>query len=200
MDLWDYGNNYVRYYGAFGGDLVINANLRVEIGESTPSVSKTTRSRENAIHSGSVIGGVGGSIAVGVGNIGVSASKGSISLAYTTGGDAHATIAGDVTTEQAADANVIGFMNGGLAAGIGSTATSTVTGSTEYTIDGTGRADHEGNYETPGTNDILPQLTTALNVMEGSKVNAIGVMGGGTAVTTLGGTAKAEVGGTSTSM
>lgn len=102
-------------------------------------------------------------------------------------------IDGSVNTTQEANANVIGWMNGGAAAGIGGTAASTVTGDTMYTIKGAGRASHEGEYEVPGSDDILPQITTALNVMEGSKVNAIGIVGGGGAVTTLGGEAAADV-------
>lgn len=190
-------DNVVRYYGAVGGDIVINANLKDGEADKT-SVSAETGARNNQIIGGSVIGGVGGSAAVGVGNISASASMDSIDVNLTTGGDAHATINGNVETTQGEEANVIGFMNGGMAAGIGSTATSTVNGNTVYTVDGKARADHAGNYETPGPNDILPQLTTALNIMEGSKINAIGVAGGGMAVTTLGGTADSTVKGTTT--
>lgn len=194
--LQNYGkqDNVVRYYGAIGGDILINANLNINEPGKT-SVSAETGSRDNQIIGGSVIGGVGGSAAVGIGNISASVSN---SINITTGGEAHATINGNVETTQGKEANVIGMMNGGLAAGIGSTATSTVTGNTVYTLDGTGRADHGGDYEKPGENDILPQLTTALNIMEGSKINAIGVAGGGTAVTTLGGTAASNVNGTTT--
>ena len=135
---------------------------------------------------------------MGIGNISASASLGGRNINLITGGEAHTTINGDVETTQGEEANVIGFMNGGMAAGIGSKATSTVNGNTVYTVDGEARADHAGNYETPGANDILPQLTTALNIMEGSKINAIGVTGGGMAVTTLGGTADSTVKGTTT--
>lgn len=190
-------DNVVRYYGAVGGDIVINANLKDGEADKT-SVSAETGTRNNQIIGGSVIGGVGGSAAVGVGNISASASMDSIDVNLTTGGDAHATINGNVETTQGKEANVIGWTNGGLAAGIGSKATSTVNGNTVYTVDGEARADHAGNYETPGANDILPQLTTALNIMEGSKINAIGVTGGGMAVTTLGGTADSTVKGTTT--
>ena len=190
-------DNVVRYYGAVGGDVLINANLSIGEEDKT-SVSAETGARNNQIIGGSVIGGVGGSAAVGVGNISASASMDSIDVNLTTGGDAHATINGNVETTQGKEANVIGFMNGGMAAGIGSKATSTVNGNTVYTVDGEARADHAGNYETPGANDILPQLTTALNIMEGSKINAIGVAGGGTALTTLGGTAESNVNGTTT--
>lgn len=190
-------DNVVRYYGAVGGDVLINANLIIGEEDKT-SVSAETGARNNQIIGGSVIGGVGGSAAVGIGNISASASLGDINANLTTGGEAHTTINGDVDTTQGKEANVIGFMNGGMAAGIGSTATSTVNGNTVYTVDGKARADHAGNYETPGPNDILPQLTTALNIMEGSKINAIGVAGGGMAVTTIGGTAESNVNGTTT--
>lgn len=99
-----------------------------------------------------------------------------------------------MTTNAAKDANLIGFMNGGLAAGIGGTATSTITDNTTLNIIGTDRNVLSGANEKPGEKDFLPELTTAINVMKGSKVNAIGVMGGGTAVTTLGGTATSTVG------
>lgn len=190
-------DNVVRYYGAVGGDVLINANLSIGEEDKT-SVSAETGARNNQIIGGSVIGGVGGSAAVGIGNISASASLGDNNINLTTGGEAHTTINGDVETTQGKEANVIGFMNGGMAAGIGSTATSTVNGNTVYTVDGKARADHAGNYETPGPNDILPQLTTALNIMEGSKINAIGVAGGGMAVTTIGGKAESNVNGTTT--
>lgn len=77
------------------------------------------------------------------------------------------------------------------------TTTSTVTGDTILTIDGTDRVIFNSN-EKPGADDIVPQLTTALNVMKGSGINAIGVTGGGTALTTLGGTAESNVSGTTT--
>lgn len=193
-------DNVVRYYGAFGGDPVINLNLHSDTGEDEQtSVSQTTGSRDNQILGGSVIVGAGGSAAIGVGNIDASISAGERTLNYTTGGSASANVEGDVATTQAANANVIGWTNGGLAVGLGSTGNSTnVSGSTSYTVDGTERDDHVGGYETPGDGDILPQVTNILNVMDGSKINAIGVAGGGTAVTTLGGEATSTVTGTST--
>lgn len=211
LHLQNYGHDWVRYYGAVGGDISVNTGLggSIKVLGTTDILKKATETNivrngdvSNQIDSGSVIGGIGGSAAVTVGNVGATASLGtpplSVDVDVTTNGKTSATINGNVITTAEKDANVIGWMNGGAAAAIGGTAASTVNGDTTLTIDGTDRADHEGNYETPGTNDILPQLTTALNVMKGSKVNAIGVLGGGTAVTTLGGTATATVGGTST--
>ena len=211
LHLQNYGHDWVRYYGAVGGDISVNTGLggSIKVLGTTDILKKATETNivrngdvSNQIDSGSVIGGIGGSAAVTVGNVGATASLGtpplSVDVDVTTNGKTSATINGNVITTAEKDANVIGWMNGGAAAAIGGTAASTVNGDTTLTIDGTDRADHEGKYETPGTNDILPQLTTALNVMKGSKVNAIGVLGGGTAVTTLGGTATATVGGTST--
>lgn len=197
--LQNYGkqDNVVRYYGAIGGDIVINANLN-SMGYDKTSVSAETGARDNQIIGGSVIGGVGGSAAVGIGNISASASVGRFNMNYTTGGEAHATVNGNVETTQGKEANVIGFMNGGLAAGVGSTATSTVNGNTVYTLDGTGRSDHAGADEKPGDGDILPELTTVLNIMENSKISAIGIAGGGTALSTIGGTAESTVNGTTT--
>ena len=162
----------------------------------------------NSLSGGSFIGGVGGSAAAALGNITVEGSyskdivsgvmTATVSADLKLDGKTSATVNGDVTTNVAKDTNVIGWTNGGLAAGIGGTASSTVTGNTTLTIDGTDRTIRTEDFETPGKDDILPQITTALKVMEGSGISAIGVTGGGTAVTTLGGTANAAVGGSTT--
>lgn len=157
----------------------------------------------------SVIGGVGGSAAMAIGNLNADmenpdgADK-TVSVSGITAqihanvqdvklqGESATTIHGDVTTHVDDNANVVGWMNGGLAAGLGGTATSTVTGSTTITIDGTDR-------KTIGTeDDKTDALSQVLNMMKGSGVNAVGVIGAGTAVSTLGGTATAEVDSTST--
>lgn len=213
LALGNYGkpSNVVRYYGAVGGDVAINTGLDGSVSilaqESTATAQESSIIRKgninNNVNSGSVIGGVGGSTAVALGNVNIDAELKVGILTPLEGhlkldGKTSTTINGNVETTQEENANVIGWMNGGMVAGIGGTATSTVTGNTVYTLDGTERADHEGTYETPGSEDILPQITTALNVMEGSKINAIGVAGGGTAMTTLGGTAESRVNGTTT--
>ena len=210
LHLQNYGQDWVRYYGAVGGDISVNTGLggSIKVLGTTDILKKATETNiirnvdvSNQIDSGSVIGGIGGSAAVTVGNIGATASLGtpplSVDVDVTTNGKTSATINGSVTTTAEKDANVIGWMNGGAAAAIGGTAASTVTGNTTLNINGTDRADHQGDYE-DSKNDAIPPITTMLNVMKGSKVNAIGVMGGGTAVSTLGGTAEAAVGGTST--
>ena len=217
--LENYEYDWVRYYGAVGGDMSVNTGLQgsaiISIGdadgtellkESEATSIVRNGNINNTINSGSVIGGIGGSAAVAVGNISAvgEVEKSAFGLDVkveadlTTNGKTTTTINGDVKTIIAPNANAIGWTNGGTAIGLGGTAESTINGNTILTIDGTDRADHAGAYEKPGANDILPQLTTALNIMKGSKINAIGVTGGGMAVTTLGGKAESNVSGTTT--
>lgn len=217
--LENYGYDWVRYYGAIGGDMSVNTGLQgsaiLSIGdadgtellkESEDTSIVRNGNINNTINSGSVIGGVGGSAAMALGNINVKGeiSKGSdpltatIKADITLDGKTSTTINGNVNTNVAPNANVIGWTNGGTAVGLGGIAESTVDGNTVITIDGSDRSDHQGSYEKPGANDILPQLTTALNIMKGSKINAIGVAGGGMAVTTIGGKADSNVNGTTT--
>lgn len=219
--LKNYGYDWVRYYGAIGGDVSINTGLQgsaqIIIGdadgtellkESEATSIVRNGNINNTINSGSVIGGVGGSAAVALGKMEASAEyikenaifgqDVTVQADIKLNGKTTTTINGNVNTTVAPNANVIGWTNGGTAIGLGGTAESTINGNTVLTIDGTDRADHAGNYETPGANDILPQLTTALNIMKGSKINAIGVTGGGMAVTTIGGTADSNVSGTTT--
>lgn len=192
LTLEDYGKDYVRYYGVLGGDTVVNANLH--IGNSDPTDISVTRKGNSIVQidGGSVIGGAAGGTVAGIGNIDIN-----YILTYKTGGNASNTLDGDVTTNASKDANLLGYVNGGLAAGIGGKAASTVTGNTELTITGTDRGYKTDGFEKP-EDDVIPQLTTALNVMKGSGINAIGVTGGGAAVTTIGGTATSEVQGETT--
>lgn len=242
--------DWVRYYGAIGGDTAINTGLTgryvevsadvsvslgnvniindtniINIDKTYPETDKdaTVIYRDGDVTnyvgsdagSASVIGGVGGSTALAVGNLtaDMENAKGAnktISVPVLGGsgtaqihanvnvqdvklqGEAATTINGDVKTIVDEDANVVGWMNGGLAGGIGGIANSTVTGSTTITIDGADR-------KTIGTeDDKTDALSQVLNMMKGSGVNAVGVIGAGTAVSTLGGTATAEVGSTST--
>lgn len=231
--LENYGYDWVRYYGAIGGDMSVNTGLQgsaiLSIGgadvtellkESEDTSIVRNGNINNTIDSGSVIGGIGGSAAVAVGNINGSGAiskdveidnplypilgdekiKATVKVEadLTTNGKTSTTINGNVNTNVASNANAIGWTNGGTAVGLGGIAKSTINGNTVLTIDGTDRAAHVGNYEKPGDNDILPQLTTALNVMKGSSINAIGVTGGGMAVTTIGGKADSNVNGTTT--
>ena len=201
-DAWN-----TRYYGAIGGRLLVNSNVNVSINddENNPILGGVTEKLSadidgdvnNTITGGNVIGGVGGSAAVGIGNVSANALDNSITV--TTGGSASTTIHGSVTTTAGVDtknntySNLVGFMNGGLAAGIGGDASSEVTRDTVLNIIGTGR-EANNNEEDPNS-DTIHQLTTGLNVMHQSNISAIGVTGGGAAVSTLGSTATSTVGG-----
>lgn len=223
LHLENYGYDWVRYYGAVGGDVSVNTGIQgstkliIGTGSGTELLKTSDNTSivrhgniNNTINSGSVIGGVGGSAAAALGNMetyvdytkkgngGIFSPDVTIQADIKFNGKTSTTINGNVNTIADPNTNIIGWTNGGTAIGLGGTAESTINGATVLTIDGTDRAAHEGSYETPGANDILPQLTTALNVMKGSKINAIGVTGGGTAMTTLGGTAESNVNGTTT--
>lgn len=205
------GKDWVRYYGAIGGDVAVDTGLTGNLKFDILKIDKTYEAQEptvidrtgnvnvkigSADGAVSVIGGVGGSAAAALGNITVKASySGLVSADLKLDGKTSATVNGNVNTVVDKNANVLGWMNGGLAAGIGGTASSTVTGDTTLTIDGTGREGGLGVEE--GKTDTLSKI---LNGMKGSSadntgINAIGVTGGGAAVTTLGGTADAVVGG-----
>lgn len=193
----------IRYYGAIGGDLLINSNATFSYGDQTAvgkDASLTAAIQGNIINTvntGTIIGGVGGSAAVGIGNISADALLGT--LRVTTGGTAETIVDGNITTtvgidkEKSTSANLLGFMNGGLAAGIGGDATSVVTGDTELNIVGTNRTTNDDTR--PPADDFIHQVSTAINVMNGSNISAIGVTGGGAAVSTLGSTATSTVGG-----
>lgn len=224
------GKDWTRYYGAIGGDTAISTGITGKVNvsaDATVSIlnvnvvnidhtytepDKTIIDRHGDVmnHVGSdassvsVIGGVGGSAAMAVGNLtadmekeasknfSVSAINGTITANIQDvklQGEAATTIHGNVNTLVHKDANVVGWMNGGLAAGVGGKADSTVTGDTAILIDGTDRRTDIKLDQNPD------QLANGLNMMKGSGVNAIGVTGGGAAVTTLGGTAESTVGG-----
>ena len=214
LELGDYDIDWVRYYGASGGDLVVNANLHnINISqdgtifdESSPTTIDVVRDSgyTNDYAAGTVILGSGSNITAAVGNVYVSAMG---VLNYGTNGNANYTVNGKIETSVHDNANVIGYANGGLALGLGGGATSTVHGDTVLEIDGTNRdivpydkdkpiAEQDGFEDK--NNDSIPQLTTAINVMKGSGVSAIGVSGGGTAVSTIGGNATSTVDGTTT--
>ena len=224
------GKDWVRYYGAIGGDVAVDTGLTGQLQASVSvnglpvgdpitivNIDKTYEAQEptvidrtgnvninigSADGAVSVIGGVGGSAAMAAGNLtmdmgGKTAEKKVPGIATITvgvqnvklQGSATTNIHGNVNTVVDKNATVLGWMNGGLAAGIGGNAASTITGDTTLTIDGTKR-NVSPNEEDP-VGDIL-------NTIKGAGVSAVGVLGGGTAVTTLGGTADAVVGGSTT--
>lgn len=226
------GKDNVRYYGAIGGDTALNLGLNGKIsasidfgdlkdivkldGEYTePEKTVINRYGDVKVNVGSkdgdvsVLGGVGGSAAMAVGNVTLDmtnedGSRGDIAIAgipihieanvqdLKLQGEAETTIHGSVETVVDKDASVLGWMNGGLAAGVGGKASSTVTGDTTITINGT---DSEGEHRDTKPENLGDTVTKLLDVMKGSNLNAVGVLGGGTAVTTLGGEANAAVNG-----
>ena len=172
--------------GLVGGDLSVNANLTGEIKLNevvTPITSSETTITRNGdvnmvIDSGNIFGAVGGSAAVGIGNIAASAikettigpSKMQVNVSIDTAGNTKTTLNGDVKIGVNNGANVAGMAAGGGAFGIGGKAVSDVTGDTTLIID---------------------------SKVDGSKLEGltVGVAGGGVAVSTIGGTAHTTVGG-----
>lgn len=237
--------DWVRYYGAIGGDTAVSTGLtgHVEVSADVSGAMANgnllnidedyTKPNEVVINrygdtnvkvgsddgSVSVLGGVGGSTSMAVGNLTMDMSEAAnkrievdlgtfipdysgikaiadigVNLNVTLQGESATTIHGDVNTKVHQDANVVGWMNGGLAAAVGGQADSTVTGNTDITIDGSGRRTDIGK-ETPDDNPYAKDsLTHGLDMMKTSGVNAIGVVGGGAAVTTNGGVATSTVG------
>lgn len=188
-----------RYYGAFGGDVVIGTGFG-KASEGVISVEKAINDNiANHLNGGAVLGGVGGSAAIGIGGINSSRTSGvdlTTTFSSLLNGEAHATVNGDITTTIEKDAKVVGFFNGGLAAGIGTgtqvdegnktvsniqptpttdtatTTTSTVNGSTSLIINGgeMNPSDYHGDTDT---------VTKVLDAMWQNKINAVGVVGGG---------------------
>lgn len=188
------GKNSPVIIGAIGGDLSVNTGLNLEIplmqkefsGENTTSIYREGNIQMD-IQSGNVLGGIGASTAIAVGNIDIngqvmtedsdSEQEGNQTLYWVDGGlngTTSTTIDGSVNVNVANGANVGGFFTGGAAIAVGGNATSTVTGSTTVTT--------ESEVE----------LQTAINGV------TAGITGGGAAVSTNGGTATSTVGGDST--
>ena len=175
--------------GAVGGDLSVNTGLNGSLnatilsdeqtGEFTSQDTSITRNGNVNLNiaSGNVIGGVGGSAAITVGNITVNAQAApneslNINVYLTLNGKTTTTLNGDVNTAIASDASVGAFANGGGAIAIGGEATSVVNGDSNLYING------DDTVMTKGVNGV-----------------AAGVSGGGVAVTTIGGTATSNVNG-----
>lgn len=213
LSLENYNKDWIRYYGAVGGDISVNTGITGSLGislgsadpteliEESPAETTVTRNGNitNNITGGSVIIGSGASMAAAVGNI---QAKGSASVNWggilnvnvngdvSLDGKTTTVVNGDVTTNANKDANLVGWTNGGIAAAVGGEAASIVNGNTALTIDG---SDKQYQGSEPNSEDLIPQLTTVLNVMKGSGISAVGVAGGGTAASTFGGTAESNV-------
>ncbi len=164
--------------GMVGGDLALNPSLGIASDKGSQFIEITRNGTiNNTINSGNVIGGVGGSTAISMGNI-----SGNIKLTIfgseqnmpiTSGGKTTTTINGDINTatSEGSTANIGAFANGGAAVAIGGQANSIVNGNSTLIIDSNVKADS-------GIDGITA-----------------GVVGGGVALTTIGGTANSEVNG-----
>ncbi len=171
--------------GVVGGDLSVNTGLNGKIldgwlGKFAAQPTNIVRNGDTntAVNNGNVLGGVGGSTAVAVGNINgeFSATKNimgfpvTVRMPFDFKGQTTTTVNGDANLNITDGANVAGWANGGLAVGIGGEATSVVTGSSNININ--------SNVKTDGA---LDGITTFIS-------------GGGVALTTIGGKAKTEAG------
>lgn len=172
--------------GIVGGDLSVNTGLNgsININEAqTPITSSSVNITRNGntnvtVNNGNVLGGVGGSAAVAVGNIygEFSAEKEifhqtiKVAVPFELNGETTTTINGDSNLTVNGGANVAGWANGGLAMGIGGKATSIVNGNSNIII--------ASNVKTDGALDGI----------------TAGIAGGGAAITTIGGTALTKVG------
>ena len=156
--------------GAVGGDFSLSSNMDNQKIDGQQVLNRFGDVNMN-INSGNVLGGVGGSAAVAVGNINAKVNLGKhLSLDYVTNGNTKTTINGDVNTNVKDAANLAAWMNGGAAVAIGGKAESVVNGTSNVVI----------NSKVNGGE--LEGLTA-------------GVAGGGLAVSTLGSTATSTVNG-----
>lgn len=195
--------------GYIGGDMSVNTGMTGSLGINYNGLQlvdpddnqfkkhETSITRNgninNFIKSGNVIGGLGGSAAVTIGNItlnaGITANVGeddtvTVDLnnikfdgktTTTINGDINTVVAGNIDTTgnitEGSTANIGAFANGGAAVAIGGTSDSIVNGNSTLIID--------SNVNTKGGLDGI----------------TAGVAGGGVALTTIGGTANSEVNG-----
>lgn len=193
--------------GAIGGDLSVNTGLNGNLnlvindllGNPTNTQDDSFAAADTSIirngnvnlivKSGNVLGGVGGSAAVSVGNIeatvdaniliGTMTANGTINLdgktTTTINGDINTIVAGEIDTAgvtEGGTANIGAFANGGAAIAIGGQADSIVNGDSNLVIDS--------------------NVTINDNAINGLTA---GVTGGGVALTTIGGTANSAVNG-----
>lgn len=165
--------------GLIGGDLSVNSGIGIDVklnpdGDSYQKIinnEQTSINRSgnvnNDLVNGNVLGGVGASAAISVGNIEANALG---ILNITLDGYTNVTLDGNVTTNVYDKANLGAFANGGGAIAIGGTANSTVTGDTTLNI--------------IGGENVMKEGIDGINV---------GVAGGGVALTTIGGEATSTV-------
>ena len=197
--------------GYIGGDMSVNTGVTGSLsitypqnwgGATTTSdfikhETSITRNGNinNFIKSGNVIGGIGGSTAITIGNItlnaGITANVGNDTVSVdltdlkfdgktttTINGDINTVVAGNIDTTgnitEGSTANIGAFANGGAAVAIGGYADSIVKGNSNLVIN--------SNVKVDGGLDGI----------------TAGVAGGGVALTTIGGTANSTVEGSTT--
>lgn len=163
--------------GAIGGDLSVNTGLQASLlngnwGQYNGVATTIDRTGDvnMFINNGNVLGGVGASTAVTVGNISAKdKDNDGVLLNAVFNGNTATTIHGNVNVGVSNGANVAGFATGGLAAALGGTAISTVNG------------------------DTLLNINSDVNLLNATDGVTSGISGGGAAISTLGGTATSEV-------
>lgn len=185
------GGSILEGGSVIGEILGLEEDIQQKVDLKSQETSITRNGNVNLnIASGNVLGGVGASAAITVGNIDIKANnEGLLGIVGVTldadillDGKTTTTLNGDVNTIVNADANVGAFANGGGAIAIGGEATSTVNGNSYLYING-----YEVNEDGSHGNGI--SMTKGVNGV------AAGVSGGGVAVTTIGGKATSTVNG-----
>lgn len=194
-DETEEGNSPV-VIGGIGGDLSINSglhgNYNISLGTPSsdnvlPEMKEYTFERDGrvdmVINSGNLLGGVGGSAAVSVGNVDVALGETQMtagSTSITASADLHfdgkntTILDKDVNVGIYNGSNVAGFATGGLAAAIGGESTTIVKGDTNV------------------------KINSKVNLLNNKDGITAGITGGGAAISTIGGTAISTVGGNST--
>ncbi len=161
--------------GAVGGDLSVDTALTGSFTKAEKYPLSIVRNGDVnfVINSGNVLGGVGGSAAVAVGNVAAEGTISSLEFEEKLNGNTTTTLNGNVNTYVNNGANIGAFANGGGAIAVGGQAASTVDGNTNLTI----------NSKVDFENGAIDGVSA-------------GVTGGGLAVSTIGGTATSKVTGT----
>lgn len=165
--------------GVVGGDMAFGTNasgyfksiFNMPVNSEDITLNRTGNVEIN-IYSGNVFGGVGGSAAVGIGNIHAKDDNGKLTFDIKTNGNTKTILNGDVTVKPLAGSNLAAWATGGGSIAVGGQSESVVNGNTNLIIN---------------------------SKVDSSKLEGItaGVAGGGLSVSTLGGKADSTVSGTS---
>ena len=159
--------------GAISGDFSLNTGTSLKFLLNVQKGNETTIERTGntnmTVNNGNVLGAVGGSSAISVGNITADITYSSINGKASFDGKTSTTINGNVNTDVYDKANIAGLFNGGMAMAVGGIAKSTINGNTNLTVN------------------------SNVNIKSSIDGLTVGVAGGGAAITTIGGTAKSKV-------